>query len=296
MLGQVLKMGVFVFFLLTSSAAWTHAPAPRMHSFVVTGVLLNSGNARLIDLFVRFLSEEAGYPMQVVFASSYTELSNILRDHPDAVGWTCGAPFVEDHRAYGQQLVAVPLFQGKPFYHSLILTRTGRKEKRLADFKGKVLAYSDIRSNSGYVSPDYALHEENIDFSKYFRLMIDAGSHERSIEALLSGLADVAAVDEYVWVQYVRAHPGTAGKLHELERMGPYPFTPVVAGTGVDAATMKRLQDALTRMNADARGKVLLSDLGLDGFVQEPVNFYAPIARMLDVIRPSGRGANEKTR
>ncbi len=283
----IIRKSTALAFLLLSIVSGHVLAAPE-HDFVVTGVVVNSGNARQLASFVRLLSEKSDYPMQAVFASSYTELSNILRDHPDSVGWTCGAPFVEDNKAYGQQLIAVPLFHGKPLYHSLILARRGRPEKRLADFKGEVLAYSDIRSNSGFVSPAYALHEKHIDISRYFRLTIDAGSHENSIKALLGGLADVAAVDEYVWVEYVKEHPEAAQRLTELERMGPYPFTPIVAGPKVDAATLKKLQDALTGMKA---GSQIMLNLGLDGFTLEPVNFYEPIAKMLEAIRPDGHNA-----
>lgn len=277
--------GLVVLSLLVTS----YSMALASHDFVVSGVVVNSGNAKRLERFVSVLSKNADYPMHVVYASSYTELSNILRDDPDSVGWACGAPFVEDHKAYGQQLVAVPLFRGKPIYHSLIIARRGRKEKRLADFKGEVLAYSDIRSNSGFVSPDYALHEQNIDIYHYFRLLINAGSHERSIDAVLNGLADVAAVDEYVWVEYVQIHPDAARKLKVLQSMGPYPFTPIVAGPAVSPEVVKRLQGALTGMKPGANGIFTIGNLGLDGFVIEPVSFYRPIAKMLDAIRPSNR-------
>jgi hypothetical protein len=45
----------------------------------------------------------------------------------------------------------------------------------------------------------------------------------------------------------------------------------------------------LTGLNADHQGRVLLRDFGLDGFVVEPVSFYAPIEKMLDAIRKPGR-------
>ncbi len=270
---------------------FSHAQAAPVHSFVVSDFVVNSGQAHQIESFVRYLSEKSGYPMQAVFTSHYTGLSDILRDHPDSIGWTCGAPYVEDHKAYGQQLVAVPLFHGNPLYHSLVLTQKNRPEKQLSDFKGKVLAYSDIRSNSGFISPAYALHEKGIDISKYFRLTIDTGSHENSIEALLGGLADVSAVDEYVWVEYVKTHHDAASKLKEIGRMGPYPFTPVVAGPKVDAATLKKLEDVLTGMKDDAKGRAMLKDFGMDGFVLEPDSFYAPIAKMLAAVRPDGGSA-----
>jgi phosphonate transport system substrate-binding protein len=262
---------------------------------VVSGVVVNSGNARNIEQFARLLSQKTGYPLHVVYASSYIELSNTLRDHPGSLGWACGAPFVEDHKAYGQQLVAVPLFHGQPLYHSLILARKDGKERRLADFRGKVLAYSDIRSNSGFVSPAYALHQQGIDISDQFRLLINAGSHEHSIEALLSGLADVAAVDEYVWVEYLKVHPDAANKLRVVESMGPYPFTPIVAGPAVRPAVLNGLAGTLTSLKSDREGRVLLNNFGLDGFVVEPVSFYAPIQKMLDAIRKPGRDRIDPT-
>ena len=89
-------------------------------------------------------------------------------------------------------------------------------------------------------------------------------------------------------MEYVKTHPEAARKLKEIERMGPYPFTPVVAGPKVDAANLKKLEDALSGMKADARGRALLKDFGMDGFVIEPDSFYAPIAKMLAVVRPDG--------
>ncbi len=194
-----------------------------IHDFVITGVVLNSGNARLVEQFVELLGKRSGYRMRARFVSSYDDLSDVLRKQPDAIGWTCGAPFVQDRRRDGQQLVSVPLFKGQPLYDSLILTRKGRREKTLADFRGQILAYSDPRSNSGFIAPAYRLKKQGIDMKKHFRLLLHTGNHERSIRALLNGLADVAAVDEYVWVAWRRNNPQKARKLTVLERIGPSP-------------------------------------------------------------------------
>jgi len=81
---------------------------------VVSGVIINSNNGNLIERFTRYLSTQSGYPLQAMYVNKYAELSRVLRDDPKAVGWTCGAPFVEDYDTTGQQLVAVPLFNKKP--------------------------------------------------------------------------------------------------------------------------------------------------------------------------------------
>lgn len=256
----------------------THQP------FVVSGVIINSDSASLIERFIKHLSTRAGYPLRVVYVNKYSELSRILRKNPKAIGWTCGAPYVQDSESAGQQLIAVPLFNKKPTYHSLILTRSNRTEKTLADFKNGVLAYSDPRSNSGFLSPKYALHNQGIDINEHFRLLLNTGSHEGSIEALIDGLVDVAAIDEYVWVSYLKLHPEANKTLHELERMGPFPFTPIVAGNNVGASDINKLSSALLNMNNDTEGQKLLSEFYLDGFVEKKSAFYQPIKNMLDEV------------
>ena len=277
----ILVAALFLCIPLSEPLAGTES---GQHPFVVSGVVVNSGASKLFDSFVGYLSAESGYPMRPVFVDSYSELSILLRDHPDAVGWTCGAPFVEDNIKDGQQLVSIPLFNGKPFYHSLIMCPVGRPENSLAEFKGQVFVYSDPRSNSGFLSPSYRLEQQNIDIMKHFRVMVHAGNHERSIDALLNGLADVAAIDEYVWVEYSKAHPQVVNKLKVIERNGPYPFTPLVAGTGVPASVVGHLRDALRNMPRSSTGQHLLQSFGLDGFVEQPVGFYRPIQDMMNTM------------
>lgn len=249
--------------------------------FVVSGVIINSHNGNLIERFTQYLSTKSGYPLQVAYVNRYSELSRALRENPKAVGWTCGAPYVQDSEADGQQLVAVPLFDKKPTYHSLILTRSERSEKALTDFKGGVLAYSDQGSNSGFLSPKYTLYKQGIDIKKYFRLLLNTGSHEGSITALINGLADVAAVDEYVWQAYLKKHPEANNVLHEIGRTGPFPFTPIVAGNEVSASDINKLSSTLLQMSNDDEGKKLLAEFYLDGFVEKTPAFYQPIKNMI---------------
>lgn len=254
----------------------------KVHRFVVSGVVVNSGNGKSIQKFVDYLSHQANYPMDVVFVDSYARLSGILRKHPDAFAWTCGAPFVEDAKSDGQQLVSVPLFNGTPTYHSVILAKKGTTKQQLRDFEGEVFVYSDPRSNSGYISPKYALKKQSIDMEQHFRLMVHSGSHERSIEALQGGLADVAAVDEYVWVEYLKKYPQAKNELVEIERMGPFPFTPIVAGSAVSKKKIITMNKILGSMKESEQGKKYLDSFGLDGFVQVSIDFFDPIEKMLN--------------
>lgn len=274
----------FILLLLLSSIALDAESSEQSHPFVVSGVIVNSGSAELIQRFTRYLAKNSDYPLHVVYVEKYSELSKILAEDPKAIGWTCGAPYVEDHLSFGQQLVAVPLFNQLPTYSSVVVALIERKETRLVDFKGGVLAFSDRRSNSGYLSPQFALFQQGITMENHFRLLVDAGNHEGSIEAVLNGLADVAAVDEYVWEVYKKSHPQVEKALHEIERMGPYPLTPIVTGNLVSPADIKKLSIALTQMNNSSEGNKLLAAFYFDGFVEKSPAFFDSIKHMLEKV------------
>ncbi len=248
--------------------------------FVVTGVVINSGSAKSISDFVNYLSQQTNIDLKPVFVDSYNELSSRLRKKPDSFGWNCGAPYVEDHQNDGQQLISVPLFNGKPTYHSIILTSKNKTGASLANFKDQVFVYSDPRSNSGYLAPAYFLMQQGLDIKNHFRIALHAGNHEKSIAALLNGLADIAAIDEYVWLQYIKKHPNAEAALREVQRLGPFPFTPIVTGNATNKQTLQKLQDALINMNKTVVGKNILNTFSMNGFVIKNNDFYKPIADM----------------
>ena len=283
--GLMTFLFVFVLSLVPSTVTATHPDDQESnYPFIVSGVVRTS-EAKILKTFVSYLSQESDYPMYLVYAESYQALSDILENNTSAVAWTCGVPYVEDSEAFGQQLISVPLFRGKPVYHSVIITRTERAEKNLAEFSGGVFAYSDPRSNSGFIVPVYSLKREGIDINKHFRLLVNAHDHVGSIQAVMGGFADVAAVDEYIWVEYKEVNPEAKNKLREVENIGPFPFTPIVGGKDVNLQVIEKLQNTLISMHRNRKGQKMLEDLGLDGFIVKPPSFYQPIKEMLEYVR-----------
>jgi len=278
---------LFKFFLLAILTFCTVSASALAGSskLAFTGVTLDQGNNPVLSSFTAWLSKKADYPLTPSYKDSYQGVTDYLREHRKCLAWTCGVPFVQDHQKDAQQLVAVPLFHGKPTYYSLVIAKKGRSEKTLLDFKDKAFAYSDFRSNSGFVAPSYALKKHGIDINQHFRLLLHTGLHEGSIDAVLNDLVDVANVDEYIFVEYFKAHPEDKDKLVILERFGPFPFTPIVTGSDTPPEVVRRLQQALLSMYKDKEGKKILDQLGLDGFVVKPVSFYQPIADMLEALK-----------
>ncbi len=280
------KLLLVLLLMLNASTSYSHGnDDSHTQPFVVTGVVPHSDGWEEIEAFVAWLSKKTGFHFHPLLVNNYSELTNILKKNPSALGWTCGLPFVQDEKEFSQKLIAVPLFNGEPVYHSLVVTRKDNIEKSLHDFKDKVLAYSDNRSNSGWLAPSVELYKAGVeDLSNYFSFIIKTGLHENSIVAIESGAADVAAVDEYVWVQYMKKHPDKSKELIVLNTLGPFPFTPIVSGSNVSDAVIESIQAVLTTMNDDQQGQAILDRFGLDGFVVKNSSFYDPIREMLKTI------------
>lgn len=251
-------------------------------SFAFSGVVLNRGGNPTLTAFNNWLSQHSQYPTNPSYHESYQALSDYLSHHSTCIAWTCSAPFVKALQNNSEQLVAVPLLHGQPLYYSLTITRTNRTETHLADFNNAILAYSDSLSNSGFIAPAYALKKQQIDIKTHFRLLMHTGLHQDTIRAVAAGLADVGNVDSYIYEEFIKQHPDIASKLKVIDRLGPYPFTPIVAGKNIAPETLLRIKQALLGMHKDRQGKVILNQLGLDGFVERPESFYEPVAHMLN--------------
>lgn len=269
--------------LLLISMGFSNVVVSEEHLFVVSGVVVNSDGSEKIINFIKMIEAKSGYKLKPYYVNSYSRLSEVLRQNPQALAWTCGAPYVEDSIKDGQQLIAVPLFNGVPTYSSFIVTRKTEKGKKLSDFSSRVFVYSDKRSNSGYVAPAKLLKESGKNIDDFFRVKILAGTHEKSIDSIYRGLADVGAIDEYVWVEYIKRKPHISEKLHVIQKTGPYPFTPIVAGKNVNKKDLVKIKNALISMNKEEL-MAFKKDFSMDGFVNKEADFYDPIKENMKYI------------
>lgn len=83
---------------------------------------------------------------------------------------------------------------GNTGYRSVIVTRCESGIETLADAEGKVMAFADPDSTSGYAVPYFNLVErEGIVPESYFQAVPFSGSHEAGVQGVVNGSFDVAA-------------------------------------------------------------------------------------------------------
>lgn len=227
-----------------------------------------------------YLQDRIGRAVRFVQRGSYREIMDLLLEQKLDFAWICGYPYVR-HRAK-LRLLAVPLSEGRPQYQSyLIVPASDSRTSSILDLRGKVFAYSDPDSNSGFLYPRYALMQLNENPDRFFARTFFTWAHRKVVEAVGSNLAQGGAVDSYVWETLRIYHPELTGRTRIVEKSPYFGHTPVVARNGVSRMEFDAVQEALLGMSQTAAGQALLKRLNLDGFVAGEDALFEGIARMM---------------
>jgi phosphonate transport system substrate-binding protein len=191
------------------------------------------------------------------------------------VGTMCAPSFIwlRELRPQPVELLGVaPVFEdernlGNPDYFCDVVVRSDRRIRSFADLRGGSWLYNDACSLSGYFSLLNKLAESGADES-FFGTVSCSGSHLNSIEAVLRGDADAAAIDSNVLRIRLRGAPGHREKLRVIESWGPFPIQPVVVRSTLHPELKKRLREALLSTEDDGRStRRKLERYGLIRFV-----------------------------
>lgn len=227
-----------------------------------------------------YLQQRLQRPVQFFQRGSYSEVLRLLQDGRVDFAWLCGFPYWRNRDWL--KLVAVPVYQGQPLYQAyLIRHQHNAAFDKLADLQGKVFAYSDPDSNSGFLYPQHRLRQSGLDSRHFFGRTFFTWSHRKVVEAVAVQLAHAGSVDGYVWDVLAQLHPELTTQTEIFERSAWFGFPPVVAAQNVNAALFSEFQSLLKGMCDDAEGKVLLKKLAFDGFIHAEPELFASIGAMI---------------
>lgn len=234
---------------------------------------------RFLGQWRQWLERKLGRAVVFVQRGSYREIVDLVRAHKLDFAWVCGYPFVRYRKE--MTLVAVPLWRGQPTYQSyVIVPADDTRSTSLSDLRGKVFAYSDPDSNSGYLYPRYALSTLGEAPDNFFARSFFTWAHRKVVEAVGVALADGGAVDGYVWETLAESNPELTRATRIIDRSPPLGYPPFVARADIPADELSRFRTILLEMADDPDGLDLLRRLRLDGFTIGEPALYDGIAHM----------------
>lgn len=277
----VLRTALFV--LLSISTFTPGIAGAREPIRIGTTAVFLDDQVTFLNTWRDYLEQHANRRVVFVRRGSYAEIHELLRRGEIDFVWTCGYPYVRLRQQL--RLLAVPVYRGKPLYQSyLIVPRTDTTTRSFRDLKGKVFAYSDPNSNSGWLVPQSQMRRQGLDPDKLFRKSFFTWAHRKVVEAVGAGLADGGQVDGYVWETLARQYPDVTARTRIVWKSDEYGFPPLVARRSVSESDFQHLQDVLLRMNRDPVGRKLLAQLNLDGFTAGSDALFASIEANMNFV------------
>lgn len=195
-------------------------------------------------------------------------------DESADVGFVC-APSYRWLRPRVELLpVLVPLdprAEDRPVYFSEVVVRRGSDAKSFDDLRGRRWAYNDRNSRSGWFSMLERVAPDRPE--AFFASLLQAGSHLASLDAVLEGRVDGAAIDSNV-LRLQGERPELRQRLRVLESWGPFPIQPTILRAGVPPALKDGIAHALLRMHE--RRDAGLERFGFRRFVEaDPASYDA---------------------
>ncbi len=104
----------------------------------LTPVFLNN-DLELLSELKAYLEASLGQSVKLVLRRTYEEITSLLVSGQLDAAWICGYPFVEFRDQL--DLIAVPVWRGKPLYQSYIIAGAGSPAASIVDLRGSVMPF-----------------------------------------------------------------------------------------------------------------------------------------------------------
>ncbi|MCP3669314.1 MAG: phosphate/phosphite/phosphonate ABC transporter substrate-binding protein [Gammaproteobacteria bacterium] len=254
--------------------------------FGLTAVVVTE-NLRFLDQWSEYLEHKMGRKVEFVLRKSYREVMDLLDSGGIEFAWICGYPYVQKREPESLRLLTVPIYRGAPRYHSYIIVHNSSPYRRFDDLKGKVFAFSDPDSNSGFLYPLALMIKKGEKSEAFFRQTFFTFNHAETVQAVSEQVADGGAVDSYIWEYLAVFRPDITEKTRIIKKSPSFGFPPIVSRLGVNASTVKIMKNTLEKMDRDPSGKALLARLKLDGFGNYSDSLFNEIRAMANTIQKS---------
>ena len=232
---------------------------------------------QMYDSFVNYMGEKLGRKATAMYRPTYSETNDLVRYQRCDIAIVCTYPFIRGEKEFGMQALAVPQINGETTYQSVILVPKTSNAKTLLDLRGKRFASADIISTTGWLFPAMLLMESGENPNKFFGEHILTRSHDRSLQAVLDGFVDGAAVHGIVYNQAVAETPAVLQKVRVLAISAPFGIPPIVAHPELDPELKKHIISVLLKMHEDNEGKSILTNLQIQRFVIPNPHLFDPL-------------------
>jgi phosphonate transport system substrate-binding protein len=226
--------------------------------------------------------EHVGCTATLYTGQSLSEFTSGMAD----VGFITGLQYIrmKEWQDCPIELLVAPVIEGKhyyglPIYYSSVVTRVDGAYKSFDDLEGCTWAYNLLDSHSGCTVVCYSLLKQHKS-SHYFGKVVRSGSHANSLNMVIEGKADAAAIDSHVFEVTLRRNPILTEHIHCIDLLGPSTIPPVVVAKNMPTRIKDQLHETLITMHDDSYMSERLHEGMIERFVPITDRQYDDIRKM----------------
>ncbi len=214
----------------------------------------------------QYIENLLGKEVTIVQRKTYQEVNDLLANNKVDIAFICSGGYVKAKENNIAEILVVPVINDKVTYQSYLIVSKNSPYKKISDLKGKVFAFTDPLSNTGYLYPKWLINNLGYSTEEFFSKTFYTNSHDKAIQAVSSGIADGACIDGLIY-EYLKKHGSyTVSKVKVIEKSQEFGIPPIVVPSNLNKQLKKDLKEILLNMNSDSVGVEILKHLGIDRF------------------------------
>ncbi|SET79821.1 phosphonate transport system substrate-binding protein [Oceanobacillus limi] len=203
------------------------------------------------------LGEELGITVEGKVMANYTALIEAMGSNQVQVGFIPAFGYVQAQEQYDVEVLLKSIRYGSGTYKAQYVIRADSGIESFADLEGKIWAYADKGSTSGYLFPASQLMEEfELESATelendFFGGTLPSGGHDNSAIAVYEGDADVATTFDDVRTELEEEYPDVMEKLDILDYTAEIPNDTISVTKELDDELVQEIKEIFLSFNDD---------------------------------------------
>ena len=233
--------------------------------------------SKKLSPLIDYLSKKLGKKMELKVALDFEGAMKDMGQNITQLCYMTPSTYVEANRKNNVKVLVKALRAGKPYHHSVIITRADSDITSIGDLRGRTFAFGDMKSTSSHIMPRSMLKDAGIDIEdlQYYNYL---GHHDDVAKAVMKGDFDAGGVMEAI------AYRFKDQGIRFLQLSDEIPEFNICYHPSVDERTLSLIKTALISLNVSTpEGAAILKSIDKDytGFVEADDSDYDSIRQKM---------------
>ncbi|MEL6828543.1 MAG: phosphate/phosphite/phosphonate ABC transporter substrate-binding protein [Pseudomonadota bacterium] len=235
-----------------------------------------------IEAITSWLSSEIGVPVDGFVTIDHAAAVEALRNGDADISFMGALPFVLAEREIGAVPLLSEVYRDAPSYTGRVFVRRDSEFKKLADLKGRDVAFADPISESGYMYPLAEFERAGLISSPdlaedFFGRIFFAGGYQQAMQAMAEGLVDAAGASQYADLLLT---PQQQSEVTWIAESDAIPSHVVIARPELDVGLRENFVAAMMKLNMPEHRDKLRYLYGPDGYVKTDPSVFDGVRNM----------------